>query len=42
LRKAVQITTWPSRTRVVMAASADSEVNDSSVISSVGRGIVCK
>ena len=42
LRNAVQITTWPSRTRVVTAASADSIVNDSKVISSVGRGTVWK
>ena len=42
LRNAVQMTTWPSRTRVVSAASAESEVNDSKVISSVGRGIVWK
>jgi hypothetical protein len=41
-RNAVQITMWPSRTRSVIAASADSEVNDSNVISSVGRGTVWK
>ena len=41
-RNAVQMTMWPSRTRVVCAASADSEVNDSKVISSVGRGTVWK
>ena len=42
LRNAVQMTMWPSRTRLVSAASALSEVNDSKVISSVGRGIVWK
>src|SRR5436190_7162590 len=33
---------WPSRTRVVSAASAESAVNDSKVISSVGLGTVWK
>ena len=42
LRKAVQMTMWPSRTRVVSAARADRLVNDSKVISSVGRGTVWK
>ena len=41
-RNAVQITTWPRRTRSVIAASAASAVNDSNVISSVGRGTVWK
>ena len=36
------MTTCPSRTRVVSAASAESDVNDSKVISSVGRGTVVK
>jgi hypothetical protein len=42
LRKPLQITTWPSRTLSVEAASAESEVNDSKVSSSVGRGTVWK
>ncbi len=42
LRNAVQMTMWPRRTRLVSAASAASEVNDSKVISSVGRGTVWK
>ena len=42
LRNAVQMTTWPSRTRDVRAASAESDVNDSKVISSLGRGTVWK
>src|SRR4051794_29113664 len=42
LRNAVQMTMWPSRTRDVCEASAASEVNDSNVISSVGRGTVWK
>ena len=42
LRNAVQMTMWPRRTRSVSAASAASEVNDSNVISSVGRGTVWK
>ena len=41
-RNPVQMTTWPSRTRSVRAASAESVVNDSNVISSVGRGTVWK
>ena len=41
-RNAVQITTCPRRTFVVTAARADSIVNDSKVISSVGRGTVWK
>ena len=36
------MTMWPSRTRFVSAARAASEVNDSNVISSVGRGTVWK
>src|SRR4029079_19824311 len=42
VRNDVQMTMWPRRTRVVIAARADNEVNDSKVISSVGRGIVWK
>ena len=42
LRKAVQMTMWPSRTREVRAARAVRLVNDSKVISSVGRGTVVK
>jgi hypothetical protein len=38
----VQITMCPRRTRDVSAASAAREVNDSNVISSVGRGTVWK
>ena len=41
-RNAVQMTMWPIRTRSVGAASAASDVNDSKVISSVGRGTVWK
>ena len=41
-RNAVQMTMWPSRTRSVIAARAASDVNDSNVISSVGRGTVWK
>src|SRR6476619_5998303 len=40
LRNAGQVPMWPFRTRSVRAASADSDVNDSKVISSVGRGTV--
>ena len=42
LRNAVQMTMCPRRTRVVRAAKAASDVNDSNVISSVGRGTVWK
>ena len=42
LRNAVQITTWPRRTRSVEAARAASVVNDSKVISSIGSGSVWK
>ena len=42
LRKPVQMTMWPIRARDVACASAASIVNDSKVISSVGRGTVVK
>ena len=42
LRNAVQMTMCPRRTRDVDAASADRDVNDSNVSSSVGRGTVWK
>ena len=42
LRNAVQMTMCPRRIRSVSAASADNDVNDSKVISSVGRGMVWK
>ena len=42
LRNAVQMTMCPRRTRSVSAASAASDVKDSKVISSVGRGTVWK
>ena len=42
LRKPVQTTMCPSRTRVVTIASAASTENDSNVISSVGSGTVWK
>ena len=41
-RNPAQMTMWPSRTRSVAIASADRTVNDSNVISSVGRGTVWK
>ena len=42
LRKPVQITMWPIRTRDVACARAASIVNDSNVISCVGAGTVVK
>src|SRR5438552_12686524 len=42
LRYPLQTTTWPSRTRVVIAARAASAVKDSKVSSSVGFGTVWK
>ena len=42
LRKPVQMTMWPSRTRSVAMARAARTVNDSKVISSVGCGTVWK
>ena len=42
LRKPLQMTICPSRTRSVSAASARASVNDSKVISSVGSRTVWK